>query len=80
MITVDTLRRCSFLNSLTLEALLRKSYPKDRVLTSEFVGITNGGQFCYQIGYQDPELNGQGLTYCKVYVSVNSENEVEADY
>lgn len=80
MITVDTLRRCSFLNSLTLEALLRKSYPGDRVLTSEFLGISNGGQFCYKIGYQDPDLNGQGLTYCKVYVRINSENEVEAEY
>lgn len=80
MITVDTLRRCSWLDRITLESLLRKNYPSDRVVTSDFVGITNGGEFCYKIGYQDPELNGQGLTFCKVYVTVNDKDQVEAYY
>lgn len=80
MITVDTLRKCSWLNSLTLESLIRKSYPEDHVLTSEFVGITNGGEFCYKIGYQDIDLAGQGLTYCKVYVRINDTGELVAEY
>lgn len=80
MITVDTLRKCSWLDSITLEGLIRKSYPEDHVLTSEFVGITNGGLFCYQIGYQDPDLNEQGLTYCKVFVGIDSTGQVTADY
>lgn len=80
MITVDTLRKCSWLDSITLEGLIRKSYPEDHVLTSEFVGITNGGQFCYQVGYQDPDLNEQGLTYCKVFVGIDSAGQVTAEY
>lgn len=80
MITADTLRQCSWLNTLTLESLLRKSYPEDRVITSDFVGVTNGGEFCYKIGYQDPDLNGQGLTYCKVFVRINDSGELVAEY
>lgn len=79
MITVDTLRKCSFLNTLTLEELIRKNYPEDHVLTSEFIGITNGGQFCYKIGYQDLDID-QGLTYCKVFVRVGDTGEVVAEY
>ena len=79
MVTVDTLRKCSWLDSLTLEGLIRKNYPEDHVLTSEFIGITNGGQFCYKIGYQD--LDGdQGLTYCKVFVRISDTGEVVAEY
>jgi hypothetical protein len=80
MITVDTLKKCSWLNSLTLQELLRKKYPEDHVLTSEFIGITNSGQFCYNIGYQDIDLAGQGLTYCKVFVRVSDTGEVVAEY
>lgn len=80
MITVDTLRKCSWLDSISLEKLIRKNYPEDHVLTSEFVGITNGGQFCYKIGYQEIDLAGQGLTYCKVFVRVSDTGEVIAEY
>jgi hypothetical protein len=80
MISVNTIRKCSFLNSITLEELLRKNYPKDTVIKSEFVGITNAGQFCYQIGYQDPDLKGQGLTFCKVFVHIDNDGNIIADY
>ena len=80
MISVDTLRKCSYLSATSLEGLLRKNYPKDSVVKSEFVGITNAGQFCYQIGYQDPDLKGQGLTYCKVFVHIDSDGNILAEY
>lgn len=80
MITADTLRKCSYLNTIELEKLLKKSYPDDHILKSEFVGITNGGQFCYQIGYQDLGLVGQGLTFCKLFVWQNNNGELVADY
>lgn len=80
MLTADTLRKCSWLGSLTLEDLLHKNHPEDHVVTSEFLGVTNGGQFCYKIGYQDPDLQGQGLTYCKIFVWQNNNGELEADY
>jgi hypothetical protein len=59
--------------------LIRKNYPEDHVLTSEFIGITNGGQFCYKIGYQDLDVD-QGLTYCKVFVRISDTGEVVAEY
>jgi hypothetical protein len=80
MITADTLRRCAWLSSIELEVLLQKNYPEDQVLQSNFLGVSNGGQFCYQIGYQDPDLAGQGLTYCKVFVWQENNGEIRADY
>ncbi len=79
MIPAEYIQRCAYLSNTDLELLLQKSYPEDRVLVSNFVGITNGRQFCYNIGYQDPDLNGQGLTYCKVFVWLEN-NTLQADY
>lgn len=76
MISVDTLRRCSWLDSLTLEQLLRRSYPEDSVLNSEFVGISNAGQFVYNIVY--PEENAVKRT--KIFVWLNNNGELQADY
>ncbi len=80
MISVDTLRKCSFLSSPQLEQILRKRFPNDCVTRSEFLGISNGEQFVYKIGYQDLDLEGQGLTYCKVFVWEGSNGELVADY
>ena len=46
----------------------------------KFLGITNGGQFCYEIGYQDIDLAGQGLTFCKVFVDLDEKEEPVAEY
>lgn len=79
MISVDTLRKCSFLSSPHLEQILRKRYPKDSVLRSEFLGISNGEQFVYNITYP-----GLGDPYnhknCKLYVWLDSNGELVADY
>ena len=76
MITVDTLRRCAWLSSIHIEELLRKSYPKDTVLAADFVGISNGGQFVYNIAYpEDKEVRK-----AKVFVWQDSNGEVVADY
>lgn len=80
MISVESLRKCAWISSSSLESLLRKSYPNDHVINSEFLGITSGGQFCYQIGYKDVDLEGQGLTYTKVYVYENSKGELVVEY
>lgn len=78
MITADTLRQCAYLNTLTLENLIRKSYPMDRVLTSEFLGITNAGQFCYKIQYPD-EHDAKKLATGKIFVWLEN-NTLRADY
>lgn len=79
MITVETLRKCSFLDSITIETALRKSYPKDSVLRSEFVGITNGGQFAYNIAYPDEDAKS-GMAVTKLYVWQGDDGELVADY
>lgn len=80
MITANKIHKLAFLDIAALEAALQKNYPKDRVLQNKFLGISNGGQFCYQIGYQDPDLKGQGLTYCKVFVDLDDNEEPVAEY
>lgn len=79
MITAETLRRCAYLHNLTLEAALRKSYPKDSVLRSEFLGITNGGQFAYKIVYPDEDAKN-GMAVTKVFVWEDNNGELVADY
>lgn len=83
MITANTLKKCAWLDQLDIERLLRKSYPnypKGRVQTSEFLGITNGGQFCYKIGYHDVEVRDQELAHCKVFVWQNNNGDLVANY
>ena len=76
MITADTLRRCTNLNSTQVESLIRKNYPKDRVLSSDFLGITNAGQFAYNCKFKE---NGN-LIQCKIFVWQNNNGELEAEY
>ena len=76
MITAETIRRCSYLDTISLENLIRKNYPRDRVHSVEFVGITTGEQFAYNFTYhEDGEVN-RG----RVYVTVNSDGKLVADY
>ena len=77
MISANTIRRCAYLDSITLESILRKSYPEDRVTRSEFLGITNGEQFCYSIVF--PRYDGIAAT-AKVFVWEGSGGELVADY
>ncbi len=79
MISADTIRRCAYLHNLTLEAALRKSYPKDSVLRSEFLGISNGEQFVYKIVYPDEDAKN-GMATTKVFVWENTKGELVADY
>lgn len=80
MITEQKIRRLAYLNTMQVESALRKNYPKDHAINSRFLGITNGGQFCYEIGYQDPDLNNQGLTFCKVFVDLDTNEQPVAEY
>jgi hypothetical protein len=76
MITVDALRKGAFLNTLTLEEILRKSYPKDRIIQSNFIGITNGGGFAYDCMFPGED----GLERVKVFVNITDTGELVADY
>ena len=75
MITADTLRQCAYLNTLSLEKLLREGYPEDLLISSEFVGITNGGQFCYSVLFPTED----GVEKGKVFVWTDN-GQLKADY
>ena len=54
MITADKLRLLTTLTPTGLTQFLKASgYKKDVVTECQFLGITNGGQFCYKIDDSD---------------------------
>lgn len=79
MITAETLRQCAWLSSAHIEKLLNKSFPHDKVVQSNFIGITNGGQFCYDISFPDEDTKS-GLGRGKVFVWQDANGEVVAEY
>ncbi len=79
MISADTIRRCAYLHNLTLEAALRKSYPNDRVLRSEFLGISNKNQFVYKIVYPDTDAKS-GMATTNIFVWEDTDGSLVVDY
>lgn len=78
MITADTLKT---LTSFTAPALSRAiqdaGYKGDTFTGAKFLGITNGGQFCYLATY----LCEGGSDSTKVYLTYNhAQGRVSADY
>jgi hypothetical protein len=78
MIRADTLRT---LSSFTAPALTRAindaGYKGDVFLTAEFLGLTNGGQFCYSVSYTEHGEMVKG----KVFLNYHpAEGRVTADY
>lgn len=67
MITADTLQVLTSLGPQGLTAFLNNSgYKRDTVTECKFLGITNGGQFCYKIDYDNfgtKEYRKAFLTY-----------------
>lgn len=78
MITADKLKE---LTSYTPEALTRivraSGYKQDSVNECRFLGMTNGGDFCYRVDYDD---FGE-MTTTKLFVKYDSSTgAVTADY
>jgi hypothetical protein len=79
MITANTIQRLSTLKAPDLEDLLQRcGYKGDRVLSSSFLGITNGGQFCYSFTYPTDQVpSGQAVS--KLFVEFR-DGIMEANY
>ena len=78
MITAEKLET---LTTFTAGALTRAinlaGYKGDMFTSSKFLGIANGGQFCYMVVYH---VEG-GTDSCKVFLTYNpAEDKVSADY
>ena len=76
MITADKLQYLVTLRAQELTALIRKSgYKEDKFKSAKFLGMTNAGMFCYSCVYP-----GDFEDVCKVFVSVNNDDTLTAEY
>lgn len=76
MIMADTLKTLTEFDARTLTTLIRKAgYREDKFTESKFLGLTNGGQFCYQCKYP-----GEFEDTCKVFVYVDKAGSIRAEY
>lgn len=80
MITADTLKTLTTFTTHGLAMALHHSGFTGAVFkTAKFLGITNGGQFCYSVTFHDEETGGTGQG--KVFLSYDpTEGKVSADY
>ena len=78
MVTAEQLEVMRHLTTTDLEDLIQRSgHVEDRFIDSNFVGITNGGQFCYSVLFND---QNQGIiAQSKVFVDWN-DGLLLADY
>lgn len=81
MITVEKLKTLTELGTTALALCLNNSgYTDVSFKKSEFVGITNGGQFAYKVTYFDKENTGKDQVG-KVFVTYNHiEDSITVDY
>ena len=80
MITADKLNTLTQLGPKGLAVVLDNSgYSMCAFKTAEFLGITNGGQFCYKVTYYDD--NGEGEAVGKVFVTYDhAADSITADF
>jgi hypothetical protein len=68
MITANKLQELTTFSRKDLYAILKESgYTGWSCDAVKFLGITNGGQFCYSVTYADD--NGEGPAHGKVFVT-----------
>jgi len=80
MITAETLNTLISCDNYALISILKRSgYSGVSFKNSKFLGITNGGQFCYSITYHDED--GTGESHDKVFLTYNVANDtITASY
>ena len=80
MITADTLKTLTTFTTHGLAMALHHSgYTGAVFKTAKFLGITNGGQFCYSVVYNDED--GLGEQKGKVFLTYDPvAGKVTADY
>ena len=81
MITAETLATLTQLSRSELAKILDTSgYSECSFKSARFLGITNGGQFCYTVVYFD-EGGSEQDEIGKVFVTYNSaDNSMKADF
>jgi len=78
MITAERLTLLTTYNAGALHKALGKKGTGYEFVGAKFLGITNGGQFCYNVVFGSPDFKGTDST--KVYLTYNqAEDKVIAD-
>ncbi len=79
MITAERLQLLTSYNSGALARTLEScGYSGMSFAGAKFLGITNGGQFCYKVEFQEEDQRGR--TWGKVFLTYNpTEDRVSAD-
>lgn len=78
MITAERLKTLTTFTHHNLQDALGKKAQGYEFTGAKFLGITNGGQFCYNVVFRSTDFEGTDST--KVYISYNpAENKVIAD-
>ena len=74
MITAEHLKNLSSYRARDLNRMLSISGYRAKVKTAKFLGLTNGGQFCYTVTVaDDPDLGR--LPQGKVFLSYDAETD-----
>ena len=81
MITAETLKILTTMSPTALTKVLDTSgYSMCSFKTAKFLGITNGGQFCYSVTYYDEAGTGEDEVG-KVFVSYDAKDHaMSADF
>lgn len=78
MITANTLQTLTTYTAPALQRALGKQAKGMDFVGATFLGITNGGQFCYSVVYKSADFEGTDST--KVYISYDpAAGKVSAD-
>ena len=73
MILADTLKLLTTMTPTSLAQTLKVSgYDGQSFKRAEFLGITNGGEFCYKVEYHDDSNTGRVID--KVFVRYDQSN------
>ena len=73
MITAEQLKILTALTPTSMTSWLHRSgYKKDTVTECRFLGLTNAGQFCYEIDYDNFGVK----EYRKAFLTYNPTNSV----
>ena len=72
MILADTLTQLTTMTATGLAVVLTHSGVKGQVFkTAKFLGMTNGGEFCYSVTFHDKETQNEDAR-TKVFVKYNT--------
>jgi hypothetical protein len=78
MITAYKINKLGNLNTIQLEEAIQRNYPKDRIISGKFLGVSNGGQFVYEVKYFDAH-EGEDC-YTKIFVDLDESETAVAEY